>query len=115
MQPKGAVVVVMGLPPQPFFLAPRGYETQGLCSYLSGQVLKQTPWVEVTVQQQLPLPAESDIACTEGVEAGSKKLTVLTILGCGHQSSGQESELLAGQPPACLFPSAISDLSCRVG
>lgn len=26
-----------------------------------------------------------------GVEAGSKKLTVLTILGCGHQSSGQES------------------------
>lgn len=102
MQPKGAEV--MGLPPA--LLGSRGYETQGLCSYLSGEVLKQTPWVEVTVQQQLPPSAESQIACTEGVEASSKKLTVLTILGCGHQSSGQESELLAGGPPACLFPSA---------
>lgn len=43
------------------------------------------------LQQPLPPPAESHIACTEGVEASSKKLTVLTILGCGHQSSGQES------------------------
>ena len=87
MQPKGAVVmvmvmvIVMGLPPQLLFLAPRGYETQRLCSYLSGQVLKQITWVEVTVQQRLPPSAESRIACTEGVEAGSKKLTVLTILG----------------------------------
>lgn len=58
------------------------------------------------MQRQLPPSAESQIVCTEGVEAGSKKLTVLTILGRGHQSSGQESELLAGRPLACLFPSA---------
>lgn len=58
---------------------------------MSGWVLEQTPWVEVMLQQPLPPPAESHIACTGGVEASSKKLTVLTILGCGHQSSGQES------------------------
>lgn len=30
------MVMVMGLPSQLLSLAPRGFETQGLCSYLSG-------------------------------------------------------------------------------